>query len=58
MAFDDYAHKFKTIKMRREDGILELTVHTDGGSLRWGACRIRNWNRHSSTSRGIARIRS
>jgi enoyl-CoA hydratase/carnithine racemase len=22
--------------MRREDGILELTVHTDGGSLRWG----------------------
>jgi enoyl-CoA hydratase/carnithine racemase len=34
--FDDYAGKYKTIRMRREDGILEMTVHTDGGPLRWG----------------------
>ncbi|MPZ57826.1 MAG: enoyl-CoA hydratase/isomerase family protein [Rhizobiales bacterium] len=33
---DDYANKYKTIRMRREDGILEMTLHTDGGSLRWG----------------------
>jgi enoyl-CoA hydratase/carnithine racemase len=33
---DDYADKFEFIKLRREDGILELTVHTDGGPLRWG----------------------
>jgi enoyl-CoA hydratase/carnithine racemase len=36
VAFADYANKFETIRMRREDGILELTLHTDGGSLRWG----------------------
>lgn len=36
MPFEDYATKFKTIRFRREDGILEMTVHTDGGPLRWG----------------------
>jgi enoyl-CoA hydratase/carnithine racemase len=36
VALEDYAHKFQTIKMRRDDGILEVTVHTDGGPLRWG----------------------
>ncbi|MEI6667173.1 MAG: enoyl-CoA hydratase/isomerase family protein [Acidobacteriota bacterium] len=36
MALTDYAEKFKTIRMRREDGVLEMTLHTDGGSLRWG----------------------
>lgn len=34
--FDDYAGKYKTIRFRREDGILEMTVHSDGGPLRWG----------------------
>jgi enoyl-CoA hydratase/carnithine racemase len=34
--FEDYAEKYKNIRMRREDGILEMTLHTDGGSLRWG----------------------
>jgi enoyl-CoA hydratase/carnithine racemase len=33
---NDYANKFQTIRFRREDGILEMTVHTDGDSLRWG----------------------
>jgi enoyl-CoA hydratase/carnithine racemase len=32
----DYEKKYKFIKMRREDGVLEMTFHTDGGSLRWG----------------------
>ena len=31
----DYAEKYETVRMRREDGILEITVHTDGGPLRW-----------------------
>ncbi len=35
-SFEDYANKYQTIRMRREDGILEITLHTDGGSLRWG----------------------
>ena len=34
--FDDYADKFKTIHMRREEGILEVTVHSKEGPLRWG----------------------
>ena len=31
----DYQSKYRHIKFRREDGILEMTVHTDGGPLRW-----------------------
>ena len=30
--YDDYANKFETIKFKREDGILEMTVHTNGDS--------------------------
>ena len=32
----DYQDKYQHIKFRREDGILEMTLHTKGGSLRWG----------------------
>jgi enoyl-CoA hydratase/carnithine racemase len=34
--FDDYGNKYQHIKMRRESGILEVVLHTDGGPLRWG----------------------
>ena len=34
--FADYAHKYQTIRMERRNGILQITLHTDGGSLRWG----------------------
>jgi len=34
--FDDYANKYKTIRMERRDGILQMAFHTDGGPLRWG----------------------
>ena len=34
--FDSYAGKYKTIKMQRQDGILEVQLHTDGGPLQWG----------------------
>jgi enoyl-CoA hydratase/carnithine racemase len=34
--FKDYATKYSCIAMRRENGILEMRFHTDGGSLRWG----------------------
>jgi enoyl-CoA hydratase/carnithine racemase len=36
IVLNDYVDKFESIRFRREDGILEVTVHTDGGSLRWG----------------------
>ncbi|MPZ44556.1 MAG: enoyl-CoA hydratase/isomerase family protein [Betaproteobacteria bacterium] len=32
----DYADKYETIRFRREDGILEMTLHSNGDSLRWG----------------------
>ena len=34
--FADYANKYQSIKMQRRDGILEMTLHSDGGVLRWG----------------------
>ena len=34
--FDEYANKYQTIRMERRNGILQITLHTDGGSLRWG----------------------
>jgi len=34
--FKAYANKYENIRMRREDGILEIALHTGGGPLRWG----------------------
>ncbi len=34
--FKDYAKKYSNIRMEREDGILEITFNTEGGSLVWG----------------------
>ena len=34
--FEDYANKYQSVRMERRDGILQLTLHTDGQSLRWG----------------------
>ena len=32
----DYQHKYKNIHFHREDGVLEMRFHTQGGSLQWG----------------------
>jgi enoyl-CoA hydratase/carnithine racemase len=34
--FDDYAKRFRFIRLERRDGILQMTLHTDGAPLRWG----------------------
>ena len=34
---DEYANRYSNIRFERQDGILQVTLHTDGGSLRWGA---------------------
>jgi enoyl-CoA hydratase/carnithine racemase len=39
-SLDDYAGKFKTIRFERDDGILQMTFHTNGDSLRWGAASM------------------
>ena len=33
--FDSYKDRYKTIHLSREDGILEMRFHTDGGPLQW-----------------------
>ncbi|WP_244808484.1 enoyl-CoA hydratase/isomerase family protein [Caballeronia zhejiangensis] len=33
--FDDYADNFETIRMTRNDGVLEMHFHTHGGPLVW-----------------------
>ena len=35
--FDQYANKFEHIALERQDGILTIRLHTDGGPLKWGA---------------------
>jgi enoyl-CoA hydratase/carnithine racemase len=35
-SFDDYATKYETIKLERDEaGILQVTLHTDGGPAVW-----------------------
>src|ERR1700687_3005840 len=34
--FEDYANKYQSVRMERRNGILQLTLHTEGRSLRWG----------------------
>jgi enoyl-CoA hydratase/carnithine racemase len=33
---EEYANKYQTVRMERRDGILLVTLHTEGQSLRWG----------------------
>ncbi len=34
---DQYANKYQHVRMERQNGILQITLHSDGGSLQWGA---------------------
>jgi enoyl-CoA hydratase/carnithine racemase len=33
---DDYAERFETLRFERRDGILQITLHKDGGAADWG----------------------
>ena len=33
---EDYANKYRFIKMERTDGILQMTLHSKNGPLKWG----------------------
>ena len=35
--FEEYANKYQNMRMERRDGILQITFHTEGGSLKWSA---------------------
>jgi enoyl-CoA hydratase/carnithine racemase len=34
--FDEYSQKYRSIRMERRNGILQITLHTDGDTLQWG----------------------
>ena len=34
--FEDYCNRYGTIKMERQDGILQMTLHTQNAELKWG----------------------
>jgi enoyl-CoA hydratase/carnithine racemase len=36
MKFDEYKSNYKFVKLERRSGILQMALHTDGGSLQWG----------------------
>src|SRR2546427_7044752 len=35
-SFGEYANKYTSARMERRNGVLQVTLHTDGQSLRWG----------------------
>ncbi len=35
-ALADYQNKYQSVRFARDGGVLEVTLHTGGGSLRWG----------------------
>ncbi|HEU0022551.1 MAG TPA: enoyl-CoA hydratase/isomerase family protein [Dehalococcoidia bacterium] len=36
-AFDEYINKYENVRLERREGILQMTLHTNGGTLQWGA---------------------
>src|SRR2546423_517028 len=36
VSLNEYAGKYQHVAMERHDGVLQLTLHTGGNSLRWG----------------------
>lgn len=34
----DYQNKYRNIKFERRDGVLQMSLHTNGGPMQWGAC--------------------
>jgi enoyl-CoA hydratase/carnithine racemase len=48
--FDDYANRFKHIRMERRDGILQFTLHRDGGSVIW------DFAAHSDTAHALGEV--
>ena len=33
---EEYTNKYETVRMERKDGILQITLHTNGDTLQWG----------------------
>jgi enoyl-CoA hydratase/carnithine racemase len=48
--FDEYANKYKHVKMDRRDGILQLTLHNNGGPVIW------NFDSHHETAHALGDV--
>ena len=46
----DYADKYPSVRVERRNGILQVTLHTNGDSLRW------NWTVHTELPNALADI--
>src|SRR5579863_137689 len=48
--FEEYANKYKHVKMERRDGILQFTLHTNGGPVVW------DFQSHSDTAHALGDV--
>src|SRR5258708_35047737 len=48
--FEEYANKYKHVKMERRDGILQFTLHTNGGPVIW------DFQAHSDTAHALGDV--
>ena len=37
--FESYAASYKHVRLERNDGVLELTIHKNGGPALWGSAK-------------------
>jgi enoyl-CoA hydratase/carnithine racemase len=49
-AFEEYSNKYKHVKMERRDGILQLTLHNNGGPVIW------NFDSHHETAHALGDV--
>ncbi len=56
--FDDYRDKYDNVRMKRENGILEVALHTRGGPLVFNGHVHEGWSARSATSATTPRITS
>jgi enoyl-CoA hydratase/carnithine racemase len=55
MQLSDYAQRYQTVRFERTDGVLEVTIHTDGGEARWGVTEQGHHNELGLVFADIAR---
>lgn len=48
--FEQYANKYQHVRMERRDGILQMTLHRDGGSVIW------DFESHSETAHALGDV--
>ena len=46
---DEYANKYQRVRMERRDGILQITLHTNGAACNGAALRTKSCLRRSTT---------